>query len=88
MTDITKPIILDETGKRIIDVLDDIERAIWGEEKEWTLIINTYTYEITMSGDVQSWLNYRSKLGRYIVSNDGKARKLNKDNSLPGFTIV
>ena len=34
-----------------------------------------------MSGDVKSWLIYRSKLGRYIVSNDGKARKLNKDNS-------
>ena len=45
MADITKPILLDETGKRIIDVLDDIERAIRGEEynydesnyKEWIL---------------------------------------------------
>ena len=81
MTDITKPILLDETGKRIVEKFKNIERAIRGEEKEWTLIINTSTYEITMSGDVKSWLNYRSKLGRYIVSNDGKARKLNKENS-------
>ena len=78
---ITKPILLDETGKRIVEKFKSIERAIRGEEKEWTLIINTSTYEITMSGDVKSWLIYRSKLGRYIVSNDGKARKLNKDNS-------
>ena len=28
MTDITKPIILDETGKEFIDVLYSIERAI------------------------------------------------------------
>ena len=84
MTDITKPIILDETGKEFIDVLYRIKRAIKGVKynyKEWTLTINTSTYEITMSGDVKSWLIYRSKLGRYIVSNDGKARKLNKENS-------
>ena len=84
MTDITKPIILDETGKEFIDVLYNIKRAIRGVKynyKEWTLTINTSTYEITMSGDVKSWLIYRSKLGRYIVSNDGKARKLNKENS-------
>ena len=85
MTDIiTKPIILDETGKEFIDVLYNIKRAIRGAEynsKEWTLTINTSNYEITMSGDVKSWLIYRSKLGRYIVSNDGKARKLNKENS-------
>ena len=84
MTDITKPIILDETGKEFIDVLYSIKRAIKGVKynyKEWTLTINTSTYEITMSGDVKSWLIYRSKLGRYIVSNDGKARKLNKENS-------
>ena len=81
---ITKPILLDETGKSIVEKFKSIERAIRGEDynyKEWTLTINTSTYEITMSGDVQSWLIYRSKLGRYIVSNDGKARKLNKDNS-------
>ena len=78
---ITKPILLDETGKRIVEKFKSIERAIRGEEKEWTLTINTSTYEITMSGDVKSWLNYRSKLGRYLVSNEGKARKLNKDNS-------
>ena len=82
MTDITKPILLDETGKRIVEKFKSIERAIREYNyKEWTLTINTSTYEITMSGDVQSWLNYRSKLGRYIVSNDGKARKLNKENS-------
>ena len=79
MTDITKPILLDETGKRIVEKFKNIERAIRGEE--WILTINTYTYEITMSGGVQYWLIYRSKLGRYIVSTDGKARKLNKDNS-------
>ena len=87
MTDIiTKPIILDETGKRIIDVLDDIERTIKGEEynsKQWILTfdISGPISNIAMSGDIQSWLIYRSKLGRYLVSNDGKARKLNKDNS-------
>ena len=91
MTDITKPIILDETGKMIIDVLDDIDRVIREEEynyeeynyKEWILTfdISGPISNIAISGDVQSWLNYRSKLGRYIVSNDGKARKLNKENS-------
>ena len=82
MTEITKPILLDETGKRIVEKFKSIERAIRESNyKEWTLTINTSTYEITMSGDVQSWLIYRSKLGRYIVSNDGKARKLNKENS-------
>ena len=82
MTDITKPILLDETGKRIVEKFKSIERAIRESNyKEWTLTINTSTYEITMSGYVQSWLIYRSKLGRYIVSNDGKARKLNKENS-------
>ena len=86
MTDITKPILLDETGNRIIDVLDNIERSIRGKEynsKQWILTfdISGPISNIAMSGDVQSWLNYRSKLGRYIVSNDGKARKLNKDNS-------
>ena len=82
MTEITKPILLDETGKRIVEKFKSIERAIREYNyKEWTLTINTSTYEITMSGDVKSWLIYRSKLGRYIVSNDGKARKLNKENS-------
>ena len=82
MTEITKPILLDETGKRIVEKFKNIERAIREYNyKEWTLTINTSTYEITMSGDVKSWLIYRSKLGRYIVSNDGKARKLNKENS-------
>ena len=90
MSDITKPIILDETGKEFIDVLDNIERAIKiairGEEynsKQWILTfdISGPISDVKMSGDVQSWKIYRSKLGRYIVSNDGKARKLNKDNS-------
>ena len=82
MADITKPILLDETGKRIVEKFKSIERAIRESNyKEWTLTINTSTYEITMSGYIQSWLIYRSKLGRYIVSNDGKARKLNKENS-------
>ena len=86
MTDITKPIILDETGKEFIDVLYSIDRAIRGEEynsKQWILTfdISGPISNIEMSGDVQSWLNYRSKLGRYLVSNDGKARKLNKENS-------
>ena len=81
MTDITKPILLDETGKRIIDVLDDIERAIRGEEynydesnyKEWILTfdISGPISNIAMSGDVQSWLNYRSKLGRSLISTFG-----------------
>ena len=72
MTDITKPILLDETGNRIIDVLDNIERSIRGKEynsKQWILTfdISGPISNIAMSGDVQSWLNYRSKLGRYIV---------------------
>ena len=86
MTEITKPILLDETGKRIVEKFKSIERAIRGEEynsKQWILTfdISGPISNIAMSGDIQSWLNYRSKLGRYIVSNDGKARKLNKDNS-------
>ena len=84
MTEITKPILLDETGKRIVEKFKNIERAIRESNyKEWILTfdISGPISNIAMSGDVQSWLNYRSKLGRYIVSNDGKARKLNKDNS-------
>ena len=84
MTDITKPILLDETGKRIVEKFKSIERAIREYNyKEWILTfdISGPISNIAISGDVQSWLNYRSKLGRYIVSNDGKARKLNKENS-------
>ena len=84
MTEITKPILLDETVKRIVEKFKNIERAIRESNyKEWILTfdISGPISNIAMSGDVQSWLNYRSKLGRYIVSNDGKARKLNKENS-------
>lgn len=85
MSEITDPILLDKTGKEIVSKLDNIERAIRGiepTEKQWTLKINTATYAVTMEGDVNSWLTYRAKLGRYAMTNDGKARKLNRDNSL------
>ena len=85
MSEITEPILLDKTGKEISAKLDNIERAIRGiepTEKQWTLKINTATYAVTMEGDINSWLTYRAKLGRYAMTNDGKARKLNRDNSL------
>lgn len=85
MSEITEPILLDKTGKEIVSKLDNIERAIRGiepTEKQWTLKINTATYAVTMEGDVNSWLTYRAKLGRYAMTNDGKARKLHPDNSL------
>ena len=85
MSEITDPILLDKTGKEISAKLDNIERAIRGiepTEKQWTLKINTATYAVTMEGDVNSWLTYRAKLGRYAMTNDGKARKLHRDNSL------
>lgn len=84
MTEITSPILLDSTGKDIAAKLDNIERAIRGIElpaRQWTLNINTATYEVTMDGDINSWLTYRAKLGRYAMTNDGKARKLHHDNS-------
>lgn len=84
MTKIVEPILLDRTGKEIADKLDNIERAIRGIElpaRQWTLNINTATYEVTMDGDINSWLTYRAKLGRYAMTNDGKARKLNRDDS-------
>ena len=46
-----------------------------------TLNINTATYEVTMDGDANAWQTYRSKLGRYAMTNDGQARKLNRDDS-------
>ena len=85
MSEITEPILLDKTGKEISAKLDNIERAIRGiepTEKQWTLNINTATYDVTMDGDINSWLVYRAKLGRYAMTNDGKARKLHPDNSL------
>ena len=85
MSEITDPILLDKTGKEISAKLDNIERAIRGiepTEKQWTLKINTATYAVAMEGDVNSWLTYRAKLGRYAMTNDGKARKLHRDNSL------
>ena len=85
MSEITEPILLDKTGKEISAKLDNIERAIRGiepTEKQWTLKINTATFAVTMDGDINSWLTYRDKLGRYAMTNDGKARKLNRDNSL------
>ena len=84
MSEITEPILLDKTGKEIVSKLDKIERAIRGPEyvsKTWTLNINTSTYTVTMDGDINSWLAYRAKLGRYAMTNDGKARKLHPDNS-------
>lgn len=84
MSEITDPIFLDKTGKEIVSKLDKIERAIRGPEyvsKTWTLNINTSTYAVTMDGDINSWLAYRAKLGRYAMTNDGKARKLHPDNS-------
>ena len=84
MSQITEPILLDKTGKEIVSKLDKIERAIRGPEyvsKTWTLNINTSTYAVTMDGDINSWLAYRAKLGRYAMTNDGKARKLHPDNS-------
>ena len=85
MSEITEPILLDKTGKEISAKLENIERAIRGiepTEKQWTLKINTATYAVTMDGDINSWLTYRAKLGRYAMTNDGKARKLHRDNSL------
>ena len=84
MTQITEPILLNRTGKEIAAKLDNIERAIRGIElpaRQWTLNINTATYEVTMDGDINSWLAYRAKLGRYAMTNDGKARKLHRDDS-------
>ena len=84
MTKIVEPILLDKTGKEIAAKLDNIERAIRGIElpaRQWTLNINTATYEVTMGGDINSWLTYRAKLGRYAMTNDGKARKLHRDDS-------
>ena len=84
MTKIVEPILLDRTGKEIAAKLDNIERAIRGIElpaRQWTLNINTATYEVTMDGDINSWLAYRANLGRYAMTNDGKARKLHRDDS-------
>ena len=85
MSEITEPLLLDETGKKIALKLENIERAIRGPKLpagQWTLNINTSTYEVTMDGDTSAWLVYRAKLGRYAMTNDGKARKLHRDNSL------
>ena len=84
MSEITEPILLDKTGKEIVSKLDKIERAIRGPEyvsKTWSLNINTANYQVSMEGDINSWLAYRAKLGRYAMTNDGKARKLHPDNS-------
>lgn len=83
MSKITEPILLDKTGRAIATKLDNIERAIRDTAaRQWILKINTATYDVAMDGNINSWLNYRSKLGRYAMTNDGKARKLNRDNSL------
>lgn len=85
MTEITSPLLLDSTGQEICNKLENIERAISGIElpaRQWTLNVNTATYEVKMDGDINSWLAYRAKLGRYAMTNDGKARKLHRDNSL------
>lgn len=84
MSEITDPILLDKTGKEIVSKLDKIERAIRGTKirtTNWTLKINTETYMVEMDGDIYSWLTYRDKLGRYAMTNDGKVRKLHRDNS-------
>lgn len=64
--------ITEEEANRLMDEVDSMQ---------WTLKINTATYDVTMGGEVDSWLNYRSKLGRYAMTNDGKARKLNREDS-------
>ena len=65
--------ITEEEANRLMDEIDI--------EGLWTLNINTATYEVTMDGDINAWLTYRDKLGRYAMTNDGKARKLNRDDS-------
>ena len=65
--------ITEEEANRLMDEIDI--------EGLWTLNINTATYEVTMDGDANAWQTYRSKLGRYAMTNDGKARKLNREDS-------
>lgn len=65
--------ITEEEANALMDEVDS--------EGLWTLNINTATYEVTMDGDANAWQTYRSKLGRYAMTNDGQARKLNRDDS-------
>ena len=67
--------ITEEEANALMDEVDD-------EKGLWVLSINTATYDVTMNGDVNAWQTYRSKLGRYAMTNDGQARKLNRENSL------
>lgn len=73
MTNITRPLILDETGKEMINALKGIEGAIRGyapEAKQWSITINLASgaFPISaMGGDVTAWRIYRQKIGRYLV---------------------
>ena len=87
MTALTKPVLLDETGKSIAGQLSNIADAIRGyapDKKEWSLTINTSSSNPILSemgGDKTSWLQYRAKIGRYLVTPEGKAMKLDPENS-------
>lgn len=87
MSEITKPLLLDGTGQQMVKELHDIAMAVRGFEYEtstWSVTINNSQSSPilpVMGGDHTSWLIYREKIGRYQVTNDGKARKLDKNNS-------
>ena len=78
-------VTLEEFGNMHHEITEEEANALMDEvdsEGLWTLNINTATYEVTMDGDANAWQTYRSKLGRYAMTNEGQARKLNRDNSL------
>ena len=64
--------ITEEEANRLMDEVDSMQ---------WTLNIDTSNYSVTMGGDINSWLEYREKLGRYAMTKDGNARKLNREDS-------
>ena len=87
MSTLTKPVLLDETGKKIAGCIQEVANAVRGyapEKKEWSIAINTANSNPILSdmgGDKTSWLQYRAKIGRYLVTPEGRAMKLNPENS-------
>ena len=77
-------VTLEEFGNMHHEITEEEANALMDEvdsEGLWTLNINTATYEVTMDGDANAWQTYRSKLGRYAMTNEGQARKLNREDS-------
>lgn len=85
MSEVTKPILLDETGKEIARALGEITDAIKGNLEDcWIISFDKSSSNSQlqpMRGNINAWKMYRSKLGRYLLKNDGTAKKLNRFNS-------